>query len=128
MQTLTYGRKRPANGDSGSTVFDALADNITLDDAHDHDGTDSQRITSSNLTRATISVTGTGWSAEAHGTYSKTVTLTGAYTWGACSIQVFCSGGDDDGVQIHPKMVKLTSTTFDVYLLVDDQALSVVVT
>lgn len=128
MDTLTYGRKRPANGDKGAPVFTALADNITLDDAHDHDGVDSQKINTSNLTRGSVSVTDSGWVAVGDGTFKKTVTMPGAHTWGACVISVFCSGGTDADLPVYPKMVKLTATTFELHSLVNNQAFTVLVT
>lgn len=53
--TLAHGRKRPVTGDPGSTWFPALEDNVTLDDAHDHDGTDSAQLTSTAFADGAIS-------------------------------------------------------------------------
>jgi hypothetical protein len=123
MENLTYGRKKPEAGDKGRAFFPALAANAVLDDAHTHDGNDSAPIPASNLTRGARAVTGTGWSASGV-MYRKLVTFPGDYTWGACQIQCFLSGGDDDAQECHPKLERASSTTFYVYMPVDNQALN----
>lgn len=128
MLTLTYGRKKPQNQDKGSVFWDALADNVVLDDAHDHDGSDSPKIQSYNLTRGSVSVLGTGWTGNSDGTYKKSVTMPGSHTWGNCKISVFLSGGADDGFEIYPTLVTTSSTTFEIWLLTDTQALTVLFT
>lgn len=129
METLSYGRKRPQDLDPGSDFWDALRDNITLDDSHDHDGTDSARILSSNLTRGSVSVPSSGWSVQqADGSYRYTVTMPGAHTWGACKVQVFYNGGTDDGKLLNATLVKITSTTFYLYAWTSNQAFTVHVT
>lgn len=117
MITLTYGRKKPEDLDPGSIFWDALADNITLDDSHDHDGTDSARILTSNLTRGSVTVTSAAWTANADGTYKKSVTMPGAHTWGACQVQVFRTS---DNAQIAATIVRTAATTFDLYAFAAD--------
>ena len=129
MQTLTYGRKRPQDLDPGSVFWDALADNVTIDDAHDHDGIDSARILTSNLTRGSVAVPASGWSAQqADGSYRYTVTMPGAHTWGSCKVQVFYNGGSNDGAPLNATLVKISSTTFYLYAWTSNQAFTVHVT
>ena len=73
--TLTYGRILPATGDAGSTWFPALETNIALDDAHDHDGTDSARLTSIAFTKFSSSVVSADWASAGGGNYTVTVTV-----------------------------------------------------
>lgn len=125
MDTLAYGRKRPQDNDKGSQFWDALRDNITRDDAHTHDDVDSPAFPRSNLTIGTTAVTGTGWTLNADGTYKKTVSCPGGFTYANSAIRVFASGGAEDGQEIFAKTVFLTASTFEVHLLVGDQALTV---
>ena len=73
--TLTYGLKRPDDGDLGSTWFPNLYDNITQLDAHTHDGITSSKLTSSSLTAVTSALTSGDWAAVSGktGLFSQTV-------------------------------------------------------
>lgn len=118
METLTYGRKKPEDGDKGSQFWDALADNVTLDDGHDHDGSDSAQISSKNLTRGSVAVTSSGWSAD--GTrFRKTVTVPSGWSL-ATSAPIFLL--NSSGNRIYPHYEKITTTSFYLYMPVDNLA------
>ena len=125
--TLTYGRKKPSTGDRGSTFFGNLEDNITLDDAHSHDGNDSVKVTTKNLTRSTVAVTNSGWSSSGV-MYRKLVTLTTGWTLGACDVRFFLNGGTLTKNEIFPTCEWVTSGTFYLYMPVNDQAVDVLLT
>lgn len=55
--------------------FPALEDNIVLDDAHDHDGTDSPLLPPGSIVKSTSSITAAQWSSDGNGNYSKVVTV-----------------------------------------------------
>jgi len=82
--TLTYGRKVPADGDKGTSFFDDLEDNIAVDDAHTHDGTNSSTLSTSSITNATTSILSAAWVAVAGktGLYSQNVTMPTGLTLG----------------------------------------------
>jgi hypothetical protein len=122
--TLTYGRKRPADGDRGSSFWDSLKDNITLDDAHDHDGTDSPALYTKGITPGTSAVTNSGWTADG-AWYYKTVTMPTGWTWGSCQMSFFLNS---DGNQIHPYTVKVNSTSYKLYMPVSNYAVDVLYT
>ena len=126
METLTYGRKRPQNLDRGSVFFDALRENITIDDAHNHDGINSPQLTADATSKYVVAVPGTGWTAVGDGSYKRTVTMPGSFTWGNVIIHAYGSGGAWADRKIEAKLVKVTMTTFEVRLLVNDQALNIV--
>lgn len=129
MQTLTYGRLKPENQDKGGVFWDALALNIVKDDAHTHDGVTSAPVQSYNLARGTVSVPATtGWVAMADGRWKYTVTMPAGYTWGACNPRTFISGGTYDQHQVFASLVPVTTTTFEVHMLTNDTALSIIFT
>lgn len=122
--TLTYGRVRPADGDTGATFWDNLKDNITLDDAHDHDGTDSAVLYTKGITPGTSTVTNSGWTAD--GTwYYKTITMPSGWTWGNCQMSFFLNATN---AQIFPKLVYVGSTQYKLYMPVSDAAVDVLYT
>lgn len=93
MQTLTYGLKRPQTGDQGSTLFQALEDNITRLDAHDHDGTDSSLLTTASITAITQAISSGSWIATSDGNYRQLVTLPGTLSYDSISITIKNSSG-----------------------------------
>ncbi len=122
--TLTYGRKRPDDLDKGSYFFDALRDNITTDDAHDHDGANSASLSSYNMATGSVAVTNSGWSASGV-IYRKSVTLAAGYTWGNCNIRFFINGGTNDEEEFFPKTEYINATSFYLYMPMNNQAVTV---
>jgi len=121
MQTLTYGRKKPDTGDPGSTFFPALEDNIDLNDAHSHDGVDSVKLTSYNITAGTITgISGADWVAQGGGRYRATVNLPAGFNWDTAFIQCRDTG---NGSIINPTIEKVSTT--QMYIYVNDNTLTV---
>lgn len=75
MTTLTYGMQIPANGDYGSVFYPALAANFTQLDSHNHNGTNSPKITSLSLSPTTLAVLASAWVLVANGIYRQAVTV-----------------------------------------------------
>jgi len=113
--TLTYGRKRPDDGDRGSTFFDDLENNITLDDAHDHDGTDSPLLPTSSFINTTQAIASGPWAAVSGkpGLYKQTVTLPGTLTYDGRGIFFKDS---TSGHIYNLKVEKVSATTYDVFI------------
>ena len=126
MEVLSYGFKRPNNLDRGSIFFDALRDNITLMNNHTHNGLNSAAIPVDSFAKFTASVTNSGWTANGDGTFKKTVTMPGSFVWTGTHTQTYGVAGTYADQIIYPKMVKLTPTTFEVHLFVNNQALLLV--
>lgn len=118
--TLTYGLKRPADGDLGSVWFDALEDNITQLDAHTHDGTTSARLTSKSVTKVTAAIASGSWSASG-ALYKQTITMPAGMNYDDFGLE-FREGNDH---VIYPTVEKVTATTYDVY--VNDNTLDLTV-
>lgn len=72
--TLTYGRKKPSDGDDSAQWFDNLEDNVDLDDSHDHDGVNSAKIDSGSIEKApTVEKLIADWTGGAIGEWSLVV-------------------------------------------------------
>lgn len=122
--TLTHGLDRPDDGDRGSTFWDDLAAAITRIDDHRHDGSDSYAIRPYDLDKQIVAVPDSGWSADGD-VYKYTVTMTAGYTWEDTNLRFFMSGGVYDREEFFPKIVRVTDSTFDLYLPVNNQAVNV---
>ena len=111
MQTLSYGYKRPQTGDQGSTLFQALEDNITRLNDHDHDGSDSAQLTTSSVVATTQSISSGSWSATSQGNYRQLVTLPGSLDIDDIGIIIKNSSGHI----VHATIEKVSDTTYYVY-------------
>lgn len=124
--TLTFGRKKPEDGDKGAPVFEALENNIDLDDSHNHDGTDSAKLDKFNLNAGTVSVPTTGWTASGN-LFRQSVTFPAGYSvangseWGKINIAVFKEAAGVAGEKVCPKIEKIDDTSFYLYSPVNNQ-------
>jgi hypothetical protein len=75
MLTLSKGYKLPETGDFGNEWFPALEDNITRLNAHNHDGTNSEKLNSSAITAQTTTVLAAAFSSVGTDLYRASVTL-----------------------------------------------------
>jgi len=132
--TLTYTRVRPATGDTASTWMAALEANVTIDDAHTHDGVTSPFLPISSINKsASSTIAAADWSSDGGGNYSKVVTvpaaISGAATYNdviyyniVCKIN---TAGATYGDVIYPQIERESSTTFTVR--VNDNTLDVII-
>lgn len=103
MITLTYGRQKPQNGNKGQPVFDALTANIDLDDAHDHNGTNSKKLESFNFNKGTRSILSGSFTLDVPtGKYYATVAMPSGYSLNTSKPYFFCVGGDYGGREVIP--------------------------
>lgn len=133
--TLTYGRVRPETGDAAAVWMPALEGNVTLDDAHDHDGTDSALLPASSINKTSFSSTVTSgqWSHDGGGTYSVLVTVPAAISGSAVFNDVIYYNltvkintvGATRGDVIYPDIERESATTFT--LRVNDPALDLII-
>lgn len=115
--TKTYGRRKPEDGDKGSTFFDDLEHNIDLNDAHTHNGVDSAKLPSTSFTKTTQSILAAGWSAVAgKDIYKQTVTVpTGLDRTKTNGVEV-CFKDTDTGHNLLLSIEWVSDTTFDVFI------------
>jgi hypothetical protein len=125
--TLSKGYRLPDTGDRGSSFYPDLENNIELSNSHTHNGTDGERINVKDLTVTSQTLASGSWSADLGGsTYRQLVTLPAGMTFNDMIPKFQVSGGGDDGIVIHPTVVKVSSTTY--YAYVNDNAIAVLVT
>lgn len=78
MQVLSFGYKQPETGDRGSVWFPALNFDVQRLNDHNHDGTNSTKLTGAAITGLTgPTILAAGWVAVAGqaGTYSQDVNM-----------------------------------------------------
>lgn len=115
MQTLSYGVKKPDSGDKGRIVFDAFEDNIDHYIAHTHDGSDSAQIDQLSISRQSSTLLAASWAASGGG-YKQTVTCPGSITLDAVGLRFRVRSGALQHHFIHPTVVPLSLTQFEVHV------------
>ncbi len=111
MQTLSYGYKLPEDRDSGSTLFTALEGDITQLNLHDHNGTNSAKLTTAAMTSVTQSVAAGSWVLVSQGNYRQLMTMPGSLSYDEVSVMFKTSLGH----VVHPTVEKVSPTTYYVY-------------
>lgn len=125
MVTLSYGYKKPVNGDRGSVWFPALEDNITRLNTHSHDGSDSALLHITSISRTTQDIAAGSWAHQGGGTYKQTITMPGSLLFADVGTKFYINGGSDDGAEISPTVVRASINTYDVYVNDNTLALKV---
>lgn len=124
--TLSKGYKNPDTGDRGSSWFPDLNFNISRINAHSHDGSDSEQIAASNLTKSSATILAASWGSDLGGsTYQQTITLPAGYDMDDVQMKFIISGGTYDGTEVFPEVVKQSSTTYTVEINDNTQTLVV---
>jgi hypothetical protein len=120
---LSKGWRLPATGDRD--WWDQLEANITQSNSHDHDGTDSEAISTKNLSKSTSTILAAAWAAvSGHaGTFSQTITVPSGYTVNNSDVKFYITSS---GIQIHPTTRYVSSTTYDVFVNDNTLALTAV--
>ena len=115
MQTLTYGRQKPEDGDKHNVWWDALAANAEKDDAHDHDGSNSKKISISSLIQSQ-DISKASWVLVSGGLYKQTVTLPAGIVYDDMHVRFLFDGGSYDGDEVFLQVEKVSSTQYDLYI------------
>jgi hypothetical protein len=103
MITLQHGRKKPQNGNKGLPNFDALSQNIDLDDSHNHNDVNSSRVNSFNLVKGTRVILDTDFTLDVPtGWYTVVVAVAAGYTTDDTAPIFTVVGGDYGGMQFTP--------------------------
>lgn len=122
MLTLSFGFKKPESGDTGSVVFPALEGNIQQLNDHDHDGSNSSKISSSSVTPLFVDLVAGSWVSESNGLYSQTVTLPGALSFDTTGYEAQLA---TDGHVVHPTIEKVSASQYKIYTNDNSQGMKV---
>jgi hypothetical protein len=121
-QTLTYGFKKPEAGDLASVWMQALSDNVTRQDGHSHNGTDSTLLTPAAITKYSSTVSSGSWSGSA-GSYTQTVTVPAGITeLNNYDVMVYVTS---TGERLFPGITRASATTYTIS--VNDNTLNLTV-
>lgn len=110
MITLTYGLKKPETNDKGPVVFPALEDNIDQLDGHNHDGSNSSKLTAASLTVVTQTLLAANWVSLGGGNYHQQASMNPGFDYDTTSLSFRNPAGD----YLYPSVTKISSTIFDV--------------
>lgn len=118
MIVLTYGHKKPEAGidESMTSWMPALEDNIVIDDAHDHDGLNSKRISALALTKSTLTISKTNpaWADTGNGVYKLLVSMPVGFEVQS-SIMQFFENNAGVWTQIFPEIEQFSDSSFNIY-------------
>ena len=120
MLTLSYTFEKPVTGDKGSVFFPALERNIQKLNDHTHNGSNSSKLTSVAVVAPSSSVAAASWGVDlGDGQYRQSITVPSGVVFYEQGMQCYNS---DTGEICYLKIVKITTTTFYVY--VNDNSLN----
>ena len=120
MITSTYGVKLPEDGDQGAPLFAAISENFEYLRDHSHDGTDGVRIASTAISKGEVTIS-TPWTTVSNG-FKQTITCPGSATLANSTFKFYVTSGGDFYKEIHPTIVPISITQFDV--IVNDSTLN----
>ncbi len=120
MITLSNGVKKPESGDIGAPVFSALNGNADILNNHTHNGTNSNRVSSLDITKPFVNLPTGSWAAQANG-FKQTVTCPGAVTLDVVTLRFRVRTGALQHQIIFPTIIPSSLTSFDV--IVNDSTL-----
>ena len=110
MLTLSYGFKKPENGDLSESWFVELANNVQLLNDHTHNGTNSAKISTLGVNALTQALPNTGW-APFGSIYSQSVTLPSAQLYDNYYVSFKTTAGEP----VFLSAVKTSSTAYTIY-------------
>lgn len=121
MQTLTYGYKKPQDGDKGQVVFDAIEEDIQRANDHTHNGTDSAPLPAQSILGITQAIASADWVANgATGFYRQLVTVPAGFDFDKVHISVRTSGSS--GEYVYPQIERVSTTQYYIYTIDNSQA------
>lgn len=129
MQLLSMGYwlpedTDPSEGIEGVGWWESLKANAQRQNDHNHDGVNSQPLSTTALTKYTSTLLPAGWIADALGGYYQDVVVPAAISGATApyndinfyslSFLLGVNGDADYGTRVYPTVTRLSSTTFRV--------------
>lgn len=112
MITLSFGYQLPQTNDKGPVVFPALEANIQRLNDHNHDGSNSPKISSAAIQPLTAAVAAGSWVAQGGGIYKQTITLPASLSYDTTGFDVRLASS---GHVVHPTIEKVSASQYDIY-------------
>lgn len=120
MQTLSYGFKLPDTGDRGIVVFPALEFNIQRLNDHNHEGTNSIKLSSAAIAALTSTILPAAWTLVSPGIFRALVTMPSGMLFDSKAITL-----RSNNRALYADIQRFSANTF--YVLVNDSTLTVTV-
>lgn len=117
-QTLSNGYIKPETGDRGNVFFPALESNIQQVNDHNHNGSNSEKLSSEALEALTQTINPVDWVLQASGLYRALVTMTGSLQFDTTGISLRANSKP-----LYGDVERVTANSFYVY--VNDNTLTV---
>ena len=122
METTVYGYSIMEAGDLAPVWMPAIAANFERLSDHDHDGSDSPLLTASSVAKHSSTVLAVNWVSQGGGMYRQLVTVPAAVLeFNSYDIYIYTSTGE----RIYPTVIRVSATTF--YIYVNDNTLALTV-
>lgn len=116
--TTTHSLTKPETGDRGSIFWPALEEAIQRLNDHVHNGTDSETLNPRYFSKTTNTLALASWAAVAgeSGTFRQLETVPTGYTVDGSNPKFMVGSGSDAGAVLFLSTVKVSSTTYYVYI------------
>jgi hypothetical protein len=112
MIILSKGVKKPQTGDFGDVWFPALEDNAQLQNDHNHDGVNSEKIPASSLFSTPTTLLNASFAVQPSGVYRATLTVPAG---GLVDNLIFSARDPISKDQVYLQTEKLSATQLYVY-------------
>lgn len=125
MLTLSYGYKQPQSGDTGSTLWQALEDDISRLNGHTHNGTDSAHLPVQNFTTTKQLILAAAWAGFGGptGHYRQAVAIPAGFTFDDFSVDFRDTA---TGRKLYMGVTKIDNTSFYLYSIDNTLAVTAV--
>ena len=117
--TLSYGFIKPDSGDKGSVFWPALETDIQKLNDHDHNGTNSAKLSSLATLAVVQNISAANWDDLTEGNYRQLVTVPSGFLVDTCTVS-FREAITGDYLTL--RIAKASNTTYYVYI--NDNTLS----
>lgn len=123
--TLSNGYIRPDTGDRGATFFPALEQNIQRLNDHNHDGTNSERLSPTSIDNTLQTLSNVDWVLISPSVYRQLVTMPSTLQFDGRVMQFQINSGANAGDLFYPSVEKVSANTYHVYI--NDNSVDVLV-
>lgn len=122
MSLTTYGYNLIVNGTRG--FWDKLNSNTQQLNDHNHEGTNSAKLSPKAITKATQQILAASWSATSGGSYTQTVSTPSGYAFSTgLSVKFYIYSGGNITNELALTPVRVTDTSYQ--LEINDNTITI---